>query len=561
MKTQYMKSMLVGAAIAFAGAGTSVNATPFTDDIATSIDMGLAWFDGQGAYTYPASGSFNTDATGLAVLALLEKRPPLNPLGAPLGYQNSAPADKDRILRAIRSILDNHSGAGFYAYRDGQDLMALSAYILTGGPDQGNAAFATATGGQPAVNLKTAFNQIFDRINLNQSTVGTTGVAGYWCYTDPFCNDSSTTQLVVAGLAAARSVYSTTDPLYQPIYNDVGRLAALNTLTATSQTAYQTGGTPGGAGGDLSVAGHPEKGHGYNRGWENSLQQTASGTWIQLVGGGVDINETNVQSYLQWLANRYRYTNAGSNGEDGGWSGLSHYYYLWSSSKAFAFLEQSGVTPNPGNVTPVAPTPAGAVGLGTVAPGNAPAFVGREVHRDPATDTRILVGQAPTPGYYSAENKRWYYDYAYTLLSNQDAAGQYHNPGWDATADQAYALLVLQRATGNACVDTDLDGVCDIVDNCPSVRNPSQAAHSALNSVGDACQNRCDVNGDKAISSADVNSIKAMLNKPAAFVSDPRDANLDGKINILDAAICGKNVGKWHPIAGLNNPTWPELAP
>jgi hypothetical protein len=66
-------------------------------------------------------------------------------------------------------------------------------------------------------------------------------------------------------------------------------------------------------------------------------------------------------------------------------------------------------------------------------------------------------------GFYSAETKSQYFDYAYSILAYQcangsffcnaaNAAGGTSNPdnggGWDTYDTQAYGLLVLQRATG-----------------------------------------------------------------------------------------------------------------
>jgi hypothetical protein len=48
--------------------------------------------------------------------------------------------------------------------------------------------------------------------------------------------------------------------------------------------------------------------------------------------------------------------------------------------------------------------------------------------------------------------------------------------------------LALGAAPGLACTDTDGDGVCDDVDNCPTVANPGQADLDG-DGIGDACDN------------------------------------------------------------------------
>jgi beta-lactam-binding protein with PASTA domain len=66
----------------------------------------------------------------------------------------------------------------------------------------------------------------------------------------------------------------------------------------------------------------------------------------------------------------------------------------------------------------------------------------------------------------------------------------------------------------------------------------SVAAGSAVNLVIARNLPICDVNGDGQIDSRDIALIDAALNTPAAGPYDPRDANRDGVINILDARKC-----------------------
>ncbi len=86
-------------------------------------------------------------------------------------------------------------------------------------------------------------------------------------------------------------------------------------------------------------------GHGYRRmSYRPSLQQTASGIYIQLFGGA-DVNSPSVQAYMEWILNRYRYTDLDSMGNS--WPGQSHGYYLWSSFKAMELIRASGIAPDP----------------------------------------------------------------------------------------------------------------------------------------------------------------------------------------------------------------------
>ena len=414
-------------------------ATTFETDVGKSIDLGLAWLDSQGAFNNPSATG---DGEGLVLLALMEKRPDAS--SAAQGYAGASAADQARMRRVVRSIVDHISaqGVSFYAYRDGGYMMALSVYLRTGGPDtnSGDPEFA----GAPML-LIPAMNQVVDRTLANQrSGFADAGGAqpennGYWCYTNNGCRDASTTQLTVAGLSAALSLYSTAP------FTDAGRFASINTQAARSRTAYVRNGTPGAFFVADSCTDGTEQGHGYNAGSGNSIQQTASGTWVQLVGGA-GLNDANVQHYLRWIRNRYSYTTIGTSSQ--GWP--SYWYYLWTAEKAFSFLRASGAVPAAGNI--------GVDDLGTLAPTAGCPM--RQLHRDPAADARIFPIGAPTPGTYTGQPKDWYYDFAYEIIRRQSATGQYNDAfgssDWGyPQVKQAYALLVLQRSTGGGCVDTD----------------------------------------------------------------------------------------------------------
>ncbi len=340
-------------------------------------------------------------------------------------------------------------------------MMALSVYMRSGGPDKDDGP-TTELDGAP-LTLKQALDKAFDRSivaqlkNRPNATAPWPASNGYWYYTDvgssaalypDYYRDSSTTQLVVAGLASARGAYLST------AFADPARAAQLDAATALARTAYERNGTPGGA---CTADPQPanEKGHGYNAGDPNSIQQTASGLWIQLVGGA-GLNWPGTQSYLRWLQNRYRWDNISSAGVDAGW-GSSYWYYLWSSFKAYQFLIDANTTPSAGNI--------GVGDIGMLDPTAAPACAVRQVHRDPSALPRIALFGTRDSGFYSAEAQRVYFDYAYTIMGYQCANGYYNCNGapgrWDTYAEQAYALLVLQRSVGGGCLDADRDGICD----------------------------------------------------------------------------------------------------
>ncbi|MGE3579123.1 MAG: hypothetical protein AB7I25_11755, partial [Vicinamibacterales bacterium] len=281
----------------------------FVADVSTAIDRGLTWLDDAGYFQPGIAG----DATGLVALTLLEKRPGGDPGAPPQGYAGASPGDQARIDGLIGHLVAT-ANLPFFAYRNGQEMMALALYLRTGGPDQSGALAA----------LNAAFDESATLVGLNDCTPngsggcepGTggpepciddgfggcrpglpsaAGVAawdGYWCYMELNCPDSSTTQFVISGMSAARFVYA------DPAYADPDRLAALNLLAARSAQAYQDNGESGeycSPGGELTAS---EAGHGYNVGSCNSFQQTASGAWVQLIGGAT-VNTPGVQQYLE----------------------------------------------------------------------------------------------------------------------------------------------------------------------------------------------------------------------------------------------------------------------
>jgi hypothetical protein len=289
MKSSLKISALAAAVLLTVGSGANAVVTNFSTDVATSIDNGLAWQDANGAYTGSAG-----DATGLSLLALLEKRQGNDPNALSQGYAAASAADKARMDSAV--ALDPAlitCRQPFYAYRDGADMMALSVYLLTGGPNPG---------------VPAAINTIFDR------TIAAQNGGGYWCYgATPtaiwIVSDSSTTQLVVAGLASVRSVYSSV------AHADAARLAQLNTAATAAKNAYVANGLAGeacSAGGILTPT---ERGHGYNVGIVQ-LPPTDCLRDLDSTRRRATLNDPSIQGYLEWQRNRYRYTSTASSDAD-----------------------------------------------------------------------------------------------------------------------------------------------------------------------------------------------------------------------------------------------------
>jgi hypothetical protein len=476
MKTMNKNFITVAAtALLTLGAGNAAALTNFEADVNAAIDAGLAYSRASGQFTT------YTEANGLTLLTLLEKAK------LPAGYNGLDAADQKLARQSACILIDNGNfgdRGGFYSYYDGQVLMALSVYALTGGPNIPGEVFSSYD--CSARTVRDTIDKVVDRSIAAQSTSG--ACIGYWGYAGPGC-DSSTTQFTASGLGAAKGYYlGLGDP--------GGRLPGILTTLDRTSNGYSANGkvTTGNIWDTCGPAGaYPAGclGHGYqvSYGAPGSNQQTASGTWLQLLGTGKNVNNPSVQGYMRWLQNAYNYDN---NTSSEGWP-PAYFYYLWSSSKAYNLME--GTSVDPGNIGPAS--------LGTL-PALTSGYV-RLANRDPATDTRPAPRGAGAAGYYAGYPAGWYYDYAYRLMSLQLADGRFPNPNgtWDAEVDHAYALLVLQRSVGGIVVIS-----------------------------------KCDANGDQLINKTDLAIISAARGKNATGPNDPRDSDNDGKITILDVKKC-----------------------
>jgi len=230
--------------------------------------------------------------------------------------------------------------------------------------------------------------------------------------------------------------------------------------------------------------------------------------------------------------------------------------------QVYNIIQNSNVAPAAGNIGPD--------DIGTLPSVTVSGYT-RQTNLDPALQTRPASRGVGPAGFYAGETKGWYFDYAYRLMSLQTAAGVFPNPNgtYNAAADHAYALLVLERSLGGACIDSDNDGVCDSTDNCINTPNTNQAntdgdlfgnvcdncpttvnndqKDSNSNGTGDACEivaKDCDVDKNGLINNADINLIKSALGSLPTGSTDPRNPDHNGIINTRDVQICIGRLGR-----------------
>jgi hypothetical protein len=110
-------------------------------------------------------------------------------------------------------------------------------------------------------------------------------------------------------------------------------------------------------------------------------------------------------------------------------------------------------------------------------------------------------------------------------------------PGYDprADVDKSGCVDALDRAYLFE-MDSDLDGVPDAADNCPTTPNLDQGDADG-DGLGDACDRVAapgDLDSDGDVDRDDLNRLLAARNTNATGPGDPRDLDGDGRITVLD---------------------------
>ena len=285
--------------------------TLFSCQVEEAIDRGLQSLrereggDGQFSET---SASLSVRHNFLAILSFLEKRVGNGWSGRTLGYDGLPPTDQLMIQRLVRGILEDeaamsNSTAIPFTYVVGGNLMALSAYLASDGPNEVN---ATVTVEQAMSNAVLAMQSVqADRIPNNE---------GGWNYRRPeVSGDLSTTQFAVAGLSAASNLIE-------------GASSPLQDVIPFLQRSQQSN----------------EGGLGYRPSSAPSSSMTATGLWCYRLAE-VPVESVDVQGALSWMLNNYTYDSM-----MGPFSSSSVYYYLWAAEKALTVSgEDSLVMGNP----------------------------------------------------------------------------------------------------------------------------------------------------------------------------------------------------------------------
>ena len=238
----------------------------------------------------------------LGALSFLEKRQGVGWQGRAQGYQGMDPADQALVTRITQSMINREGSmtnpnAVPYVYVSGGNLMALSAFIATGGPDE---VGAPVTVTQAIANGVVSLQNNQGNFNPNNN--------GGWNYGAPQqSGDLSTTQFAVAGMSAAANVIDGADMTLPNV---------VNFLMADQN-----------ANGGLS----------YHPGNQPSSSMTASGLWCYRLAQVPAGNPTS-QGALSWMRQNYTFDSM-----IGGFNPTSTYYYIWAAEKALTVSEDDGL--------------------------------------------------------------------------------------------------------------------------------------------------------------------------------------------------------------------------
>ncbi len=282
--------------------------TPFEQQVEDALDRATEWIrEAEGGTGSMTRGDARHNF--LAVLALLERRG-RGRIGATVGYSGLDADDQALVRRLVRGLIDGEVSMREpdrepYVYTVGGDLMALGAYLDSGGPDE---VEATTTVRQAMANGAGA-------LVANQGAFEPNNQGG-WNYGSPDpSGDLSTTHYAVAGLiAAAEAVPGAREAVPRSVpFLDASR--------------------------------NDDAGYAYRPGNASSSSMTAIGTWLQVVAG-TPVEDPRVQGALGWLADHHE-------APIGQFVNQSTYLTMWYLAKALSVTVE-GDDPRYGGRDPAA---------------------------------------------------------------------------------------------------------------------------------------------------------------------------------------------------------------
>jgi MYXO-CTERM domain-containing protein len=295
-KVSLFGAVAVLCAAASTAQGQECQATPFACAVDLAINNGLDYYRN----TERGTGAFgDTQHSFFGILAFLEKREGVGWQGNVQGFEGMDPNDQQMVVRVMSSTINADASLTNpnnppYTYVTGGNLMALSTYLATGGPDD--------IGAQVTVSQAIANGVV--SLTRNQGMGGSA-----WGYNGQG-TDLSTTQFAVAGLAAAENV----------IEGASASLASIPQFLMNNTTQ---------ADGGLQ----------YNPGNGSCHSMTASGIWCYRLSQ-VPAGDPRVQNAMGWLRRDYSYEALPQNDQ---WAGLSDYYQFWALTKSMAVSADDGL--------------------------------------------------------------------------------------------------------------------------------------------------------------------------------------------------------------------------
>ncbi len=410
--------------------------TPFACAVDDAINAGLQHFRnlerGLGHF-----GDNNGRHNFLGTLSFLEKRQGVCWAGRAQGYQGMDPQDQAMVVRLVQNMINQEGSmtnpnAVPYVYVSGGNLMALAAYVATGGPDE---VGAPVTVTQAIANGVVSLNNVQGNANPNN--------VGGWNYGNPGpSGDLSTTQFAVAGLSAAANIIDGADAQLPNVVNF------------------------------LMAGQNADGGNGYRPNNGSSSSMAASALWCYRLAQ-IPAGDPRVQQSLGWMRQNWTFDRM----VGGGFNPTSTLYYFWAAEKALTVSEDDGLggaiyAENFGDRDPAA------LGYPEEAASHYFDFA-----------YTLLQWQGPMGEWGSLANgspRGWttQSSHGFAILVLQRSLGgvclDTDDDGLCGVDDNCPDVPNPDQA------DEDEDGIGDACDNCPKVINRSQD-DTDMDGTGDAC--------------------------------------------------------------------------